>query len=62
MKADPLKTLEPGERIKQWRTGKKLTQEGAAAELGVNLRSLQNWEGGRKPSAAVWALLEGRLV
>ena len=31
-------------RLVAWRQAKGLSQSGAAAELGVNLRTLQSWE------------------
>jgi transcriptional regulator with XRE-family HTH domain len=34
-------------QLKAWRSAHDLTQTAAAARLGVNLNTLQNWEAGR---------------
>ena len=47
--------------LKSWREKKGMTQEQAATALGVNVRSLQFWEQGRKPSDSLWAVLSARL-
>lgn len=40
-----------GALIKEARDRRDLTQAELAAELGVSVRTLQNWEGGKTPRA-----------
>lgn len=45
--------------LNQWRLESKLSQEGAAARLGVSLSTYQNWEHGRsKPTRMSWPRLK----
>ncbi len=36
------------DQLKSWRARKKLSQSEAAKHLGANLRTLQDWEQGRR--------------
>lgn len=47
--------------LRDWRERNGLTQARAAELLGVSLRSLQEWEHGRRPGRSVDALVR-RLV
>jgi putative transcriptional regulator len=51
-----------GERLKAWRTSKNLSQSQAASELGVSVRTLQEWEQGRmQPRGLALSALEQML-
>jgi DNA-binding transcriptional regulator YiaG len=48
--------------LKDWRARRRITQAEASAELGVPLRTLQNWEIARTaPHSSLRQVLESRL-
>lgn len=53
-----LQSMTVAETLKEWRSKAQLSQCEAAEELGVSLRSFQEWEQGRRePSGATFAAL-----
>ena len=48
--------------LKVWRAGRGITQAEAAEDLGVPIRTLQNWEIARSaPHSSLRQILESRL-
>lgn len=52
----------PGELLLEWRMERGLTRAEAASHLGVNARTIENWETGRRKPRGLAVLTTAALV